>query len=283
MIATPLRILTVGMLLAAFSLSPPDERPQPDAVRAVPLYTPCQPATAKGSRVASDLKDLASSAAEARRAAAARLAQTCDRQATAPLLALARDDRDPLVRVAAVEALGVIGDPAAIDPLIEMISDPDYRVRIALARTLCSFQTWRASYAVLNTLVNPLNRELTDANDMRSRGAGILAVNQLRDIIFSRKAVTFLLEFIDHPDPPTRAAADETLHELMKTKNGPSEIVGIFKQNNYPPFRIKAAMVIGRLGIERGRAALEEAAAGDRDPRVRAAASEALAKFKPAQ
>ncbi|QQS46434.1 MAG: HEAT repeat domain-containing protein [Acidobacteriota bacterium] len=185
---------------------------------------------------------------------------------------------DPLKRLKAVEAVYRACDDRAIDALIDAIADPDWRVRAAVGRALCSFQISRAGNAALNTLVNPSDHRITDPDDLRARCLTILAINQLRDVRYSRKAIGFLFSFLDLKDEKLRRIAEETAEQLKYTRNGYHELVAIVRQHNYPDFRRKAAIWLGTFpeAVD----VLAEVAAGDRDESVRRAAGEALERMK---
>jgi HEAT repeat protein len=189
-------------------------------------------------------------------------------------------DSEAAVRVAAVESLGQLGDRGSIDPLIESLQDEDWRVRAALGRTLASFQVYASNNATLNTLANPADGKVTEEGDLRARCTGILMVNQLRDVRFSRKAIGFLFIFLDHDNPALRRIAEETAMELKKTRNGYHELIAILKQHNYPDFRRKAAYWLGKFNLDAARPALELASIADRDSSVQQAAKEALEGMK---
>lgn len=267
---------------AACAQNPPQagQASAPAPIRALPLYEPCQALVDNNRSAPAAITALKDKDSQKRIKAAETLAKSCDSRATNPLLAVVRDDGEVAVRVAAVGALGQLGDQQAIDPLIEVIESSDWRVRVALARTLTSFQVYRSSNAVLNVLSNPGDKKVGEEGDLRARCQGILQVNQLRDVRFSRKAVGFLFLFLDHENQEFRRIARETAMELKGTRNGYHELLGILKQANFPDFRRKAAYWLGKFNIEETRAALEEAAASDRDSMVRQAALEALAAMK---
>ncbi len=187
-------------------------------------------------------------------------------------------DADPLKRLKAVEAVYRACDDRAIDALIEAIADPDWRVRAAVGQALCSFQISRASNAALNMLVNPGDRRITDPDDLRARCLTILAINQLRDVRYSRKAIGFLFTFLDFKDERMRLIAEATAGQLKHTRNGYHELVGIVRQHNYPDFRRKAAIWLGTF--PEAAEVLAEVAANDRDESVRRAAREALERMK---
>ena len=71
-----------------------------------------------------------------RRTAALTLGALRDSDATAALLQMAREDDSPLVRPAAVEALGYIGDPGMIEALLPLVDDSNAYLRAALAHAL---------------------------------------------------------------------------------------------------------------------------------------------------
>lgn len=246
---------------------------------AFPLYEQCVQLSTNNDRATALLADLKSKEASKRKAAAAQLAKTCDSRASEPLT-VALKDEDATVRIAAVEALGQLGDRETIEPLIDALGDQDWRVRFALARTLAAFQVYRSNNATLNLLSNPGEQKVTDAGDLRARCQGILMVNQLRDVRFSRKGIGFLFVFLNLPDPELQRIADQAALELKNTRNGYHELIGILKQHSYPEFRLRAAYYLGKFKDEHARPALAEASIGDRDARVQAAAKAALEELK---
>jgi HEAT repeat protein len=268
---TGLFILIIGLIFCEQGLA----QSGAPAIRAEPLYEQCSSLQAGNESAAGAIAWLKSNDAQKRAKAAAALAKSCDSRAVEPLVAALKDS-ETAVRMAAVEALGQLGDHSAIEPLIEALGDQDWRVRAALGRTLCSFQVYQASNAALNVLVNPGDKPVGDEGDLRARCTGILMVNQLRDVRFSRKAIGFLFIFLDHENEKLRRIAEEAALELKHTRNGYHELIGILKQHNYPGFRRKAAFYLGKFNLEEARAALTEAAVGDRDAGVQKAATEAL-------
>ncbi len=268
-------ILVIGLTACAESVAQSDAPP----IRAQSLYEQCSSLQNNSGAAAKAIASLKDNDARKRVEAAESLAKSCNSRAIEPLMAALKDS-EAAVRVAVVEALGQLGDRSSIEPLIEALGDQDWRVRAALGRALCSFQVYQSSNAALNVLVNPSEKNISDEGDLRARCLGILMVNQLRDVRFSRKAVGFLFVFLDSKDEIMRRIADETAMELKNTRNGYHELIGILQQHNYPDFRRKAAYYLGRYKIEEARAALAEAAAGDRDPGVQRIAKEALEGMK---
>jgi len=263
--------LVTGLIARAQSAAPP--------LRAEPLYEQCSQLKNESEAAPGAIVTLKDKEAAKRVKAAETLAKSCDSRAVEPLV-IALKDSEAQVRLAAVEALGQLGDRGSIERLVEALSDQDWRVRAALGRALCSFQVYQSSNAALNTLVNPAGRKINDEGDLRARCFGILMVNQLRDVRFSRKAIGFLFTFLDYEDEKPRRIAEETALELKHTRNGFRELIGILKQHNYPDFRRKAVYYLGKYNIEEARQALVEAAASDRDPSVQKVAKEALETMK---
>jgi len=272
--------LFIGLLVYAQSYAQQPSELQP--IRAEPLYEQCAALSRGGAAAPSAivaLREPKEKDAQKRVKAAEALGKSCDALAIDPLVASLKDT-EIAVRVASVEALGRLGDRNTIEPLIEVLNDEDWRVRAALARALCSFQAYASSYAALNLLANPGDRKITDEGDLRARCLGVLMINQLRDVRFSRKAISFLFMFLNNQNEKLRGIAHETAMELKNTRNGYHELIAILKQHNFPDFRRKAAYYLGKFNIEEARAALAEASIGDRDASVQKMAKEALEGMK---
>jgi HEAT repeat protein len=250
-------------------------------IKAPALYEQCQSLTenpAAAATVTQAATALKSPDAKKRSEAAQILAKTCDSRAVDLLLTALKDD-EATVRVAAVEALGQLGHPDTIDLLIETLQDSDWRVRAALGLSLGSFNIHKARNAVLNSLVNTGSGKMGEEGDLRARCLGVLVVNQMRDVRFSRKGIKFLFEFLNINDPRQRQLAEATATELQHTRNGLHELIGILQQDSFSDFRRKAAYWLGQWGLEEARGALAQASVGDKDAGVQQVAKEALAKL----
>jgi HEAT repeat protein len=251
-------------------------------IKAPVLYEQCQPLAenpAHSEIIAKQTTVLKSGDPKQRAAAAQALANTCDPRVTNALLEALKNE-DVSVRLAVAEALGKLGNPETIEPLIEALQDRDWQVRAALGLTLGSFNVHAGRNATLNVLVNTSNLKVTDEGDMRARCFGVLVVNQMRDVRFSRKAISFLFDFLENDNPKLRAVAEATATELKHTRNGYHELIGILKQHNFPEYRRKAAFWLGEWQQREARAALAEAALADKDSNVQQTAKAALAKIK---
>ena len=174
------------------------------------------------------------SAAPVRAAAAQALGSLGDPAALSELAEAAAGDDDPAVRAAAVEALAELDDPAALAHLAEAIAgDPDPAVRAAAAEALGELDDPAALAQIAEAMASD------SSASVRAAAAG--ALGSAGD----PAALSTLAEAaVADNDPTVRAAALEALADLDDSAA-------------LPP--------------------LAEAAAGDSDPTVRAAAVEALA------
>ncbi len=269
--------LILFTLVVAFSLTP--------RASAQELSPQCESLNSEGDPAAAvkkKLDALKDKDAKVRAQAARDLASACDQRAVDPLVGLLSDD-DAKVRSAAIETLGRLGDRATIDPMLEALyKEQSWDVKYAYGPALAAFQIYRASYAVLNTIANPQNEKVKTEAEMRARCQAMLMVNQLRDVQFSRKAVSILFSYLDYEQPALRQIAEQTMTALKETRNGRHELMGILRQSHNPEFQIKAATWIGKLVIEEARDVLEEIAnaeAGSVNPSVQKAVKEALASL----
>jgi HEAT repeat protein len=249
-----------------------------------PLYVACRPASEaeaalpeRLSRISSEDLFLEKGRSELKLAFLAHYRRACQPGMVASLL-LPLEDADPLVRRATVELLGQLQQTEAIAPLIERIEqESDWQVRTALAWSLASFQTYAASNAVLNLIANPGSLPILGGEvELRTRSSAVLAINQLRDVRFSRKAVVFLFAFLDLSDPSLVKVAEESLQLLRETRNGYHEVVGIVRKPGFPDHRAKAAIWLGRWGAVSAREVLLEVAAKETHPGVKSAVLQTL-------
>ncbi|HEX4950878.1 MAG TPA: HEAT repeat domain-containing protein [Blastocatellia bacterium] len=265
-------IFLTGTLCAAAQDNPEEKY----ALKARPLLTQCESLSeTDNAAVTAALKSLGSADAAGKIRLLGELSKSCHRKSIEPIV-LVLQDKDPLVRQAAVEALGHLGSEDAIDPLIEMAKDPDWRVRFSVGTALCAFQKQRSSYAALNHLAVVQNESGLKADDVRARCHTMLQINQLRDVNFSRKTFMFLFGLLESKDEAIVKLATETMHAMKDTRNGQFELIGMLKQSINPNYRRNASYWLGQLKIEKGRWLLTEVAATDTDETVKKTAAEAL-------
>jgi HEAT repeat protein len=267
----------VGMLLfstAVFAQEQETERPQRKY-----LYPTCAMLSSDKPEIARQIEQLQDKDVTVREKMARQLGSSCDQRAVAPLITLL-SDADAKVRVAAVESLAKLNDRSAGPPMIEMaeLKEKDWSVRAVLGQALATFQYYAAGYAALNAVANPGADPVRSVDEIKARCNAILAVNEMTDVRFSRKATLFLFRFRSEiTDPELKKIVDETLMKLGETRNGIHELRGIFKQDRFPENRVNAAYWLGQIGAESARGLLTEASIGDSNAKVRQTAKEALA------
>jgi HEAT repeat protein len=225
--------------------------------------------------------------------------------------------KNPLkaMRETAADALGGIHHERAVPPLLEALADKELTVREKAARALVSVGTKavpslfaalnhgnpevkkRAAWALeklgqepmTETYIRPIaHGKWKDANVAApaldtvaatlkdaSKEKRFIAVRTLANVGDGR-AVPGLIEALADPD---REVRDTAVHALVKI--GAAAVPMLLKtlQEDEPPFRAKAAAVLGYIGDPRSRMPLM-AALGDTEPTVRANAAEALAAYR---
>jgi HEAT repeat protein len=250
------------------------------ALKPLPLYEQCASLTEGANEALKrDLAALKSADAIVRAEAVRQLSKACRQQAVEPLVDLLRSESVE-ARLAAIETLGRLGAPDSVESLRDLTGDPDWRVRLALVPALASFKAFQARNAVLNAIFMPTGVDVSDEDDMRVRCIAMLTLNQMTDVTFSRKSVQGMTYLLNSKRPNIRQMAEQTMYALKDTRNGVNELIGILKQHNTPEMRRWACEWLGKLGIERARPTLEDAAANDKNPAVKNAAVEALAKLQ---
>ncbi|MFN7926454.1 MAG: HEAT repeat domain-containing protein [Blastocatellia bacterium] len=273
-------LLTLLLVLAVSAFA--QENTDRFTLKVRPLPEQCEDLkTTDDGNVARLGKDLATADAAGKIRLAAELGKTCHKKSTEPLLTLLQD-KDPLVRVAGIDALAHLGDEEAIEPLIEIVKDPDWRVRFVVGPALCAFQKQKPSYAALNYLGVTNSSYPLDEADARARCNAFLAIEQLRDVGFSRKPYFFLFGLQNHEDAKVKAIARETLLVFKDTRNGTRELIAMLKQSINPNLRRDCAFWLGQHKAEIGRDILNQIAASDADESVRKVARESLILLGPA-
>ncbi len=183
-----------------------------------------------------------------------------DRRATQALLRAALSDPMPQVRAHAAGAIGRMGAEASIDVLVAALADPDYGTRV---RALEALEMIRPDDT------GPLERSLRDENpDVRKRAA--LALERVGYL-------TTCVEQLSSDDPTAARRAYSAMLELGRA--GLSD--GVAAHLHHPDFKVRSrvARMCGELGVPRLGAAL---AAAREDPSwpVRARVAEALGAMR---
>ena len=180
------------------------------------------------------------------------------------LLAAGDGEPDSTVRLAAIEAIGWIGDKGCAMPVAARLDDPAADVRIAAARVLGRLGNRQAT--------EPLIKALKDT-DERLRVAAAGSLGQLRDA----RGFKPLIRALDDPGGKVRAAAAGALG-LLGDKQPVKPLIGALKDDD-PLVRYLAAGALGQLGDRRAVKPLD-ALRKDPDPHVRKAAQSALLSLK---
>jgi len=160
------------------------------------------------------------------------------------------DEQDPdgQIRFGAMEAMGMLADPAAAATVIPFLGHEDLYLRLAAAAALQALPGPESVAALKGVLAAP---------ELELRGMAAISLSHLGD----PSGAHVLLDLID-PGTYEAVRAEEPL------KYTDARLV----QNN----RIRAVQALARLGRPEDGALLEALAEGDQDPAVREAAMIAL-------
>ena len=165
---------------------------------------------------------------------------------TPPVIQLIKDlfDEDPEVRKSATEALGLLGDPVSVEPLVlAAIHDKRIDVRKAAGESLVRIDRAEAR----DLLVEALSDEAPNVRRAAAETLGWLG---------DRAAVTPLVQVALYDDRRTvRLASADALNQLDPT--GAVELLVDVLENEDPDSRRAAAEALGFLG---NRSAIEELA-----------------------
>jgi protein-S-isoprenylcysteine O-methyltransferase Ste14 len=176
------------------------------------------------------------------------------------------DDPDPSLRQIAANTLGVLGIDRAIDPLIESLSDPNGEVRHWAAGSLGRLRAEKA--------VAPLILMLEDSPGSALRPAAV-ALGR----IGSRDAVQPLIAALDEPDPWTRTAVIYALGQLGDER-AVDPLLAILEHDD-PEVHVRRAIMVAFGQISSGRTAESlHAALQDEDAEVRLYAEVALESLR---
>ena len=181
------------------------------------------------------------------------------------------DARRGTTRAAAAFALGDMGSPAAIEPLIASLDDRVRDVRSAAARSLGMLE---AEAAVPRLVVSLAGNEVPRAIS----GGALLAIGA--------RAAPGLRSLLDAPDAAVRATALELLGftgdasdtDRLADALRESHAIAASRWQEHAELRAAAARSLGRIGTRRAAADLRDALK-DPAPFVRTAAAHALGRI----
>nr|WP_255772422.1 HEAT repeat domain-containing protein [Methanothermobacter sp. K4] len=198
------------------------------------------------------------------------------------------------VRAAAARALGNIGDPRAVEPLINALEDQDIDVRISALRALASFRNERSVAAVEGYLNDPLEDirknaliTLAELDPERGLKQALAALNDRSWVV--RKAAArvtrnlgdercleVLIDKLNDPDMEVRRQI-----VLAVVNLGESAVDPLLEKLSDPSWQTRAVLVeaLGEIGSERAVPYLKRMVSGrkrDENRYVRGKVAEAL-------
>lgn len=167
--------------------------------------------------------------------------------ASLPHLVAALQDDDPEYSHIMASTLRWLGDPRAVEPLIEALKSPHETVVAAALGALGSLKDDRAFDLLLGYLTHPTRRV---------RQAAALALGDLGD----RRAFDAILPLVDDPDPDMRGNAAWSLARLGDDR-ATETLTARLHTEPHPCVRAALARALGGLGATSSLALLREIAA----------------------
>jgi HEAT repeat protein len=192
-----------------------------------------------------------------------------------PRLIEALSDKDGYIREAAANALGMIGNKSAVEPLIRALQyrdeqvyedDEDSEARMRAALALGRIGDPQA--------FDPLIKAISE-DDMQLSWYAIEALGMLRD----PRAIPVLITTLEHPDIDRRKSASSALVKFGDAAIMP--LINIAKDTNRK-WRIFAIKALGEIGDTRAIKALNDLL-NDEDETVRLYAAESVNAIKEKQ
>lgn len=123
-------------------------------------------------------------------------------------LAAALEDKSPVVRIEAAKSLGKLGDPDAIEPLLNRLPDSDSDVRQAALKALDNINPdWRESSACKNVIPSFLVALKDKKSGIRKQTIEVFGE------IYHQPAQKLLIDALKDPDLSIREAALKSLGE----------------------------------------------------------------------
>lgn len=175
----------------------------------------------------------------------------------------AAHDKDPKIRMGAVQVLGLAAKPEAIDTLAQAIKDSDQDVRRAAATALGAIKDPRS--------VDPLIAALKDSYwFVRSEAAS--ALGQQHDV----RAVKPLLDVVTDVDSSVESSAETALLFLCREKNIATDDFAAHLTDPNPKLVLISAVCLSRLKDSRAIPVLQQLIASSPDLQTRLEALKAL-------
>lgn len=154
-------------------------------------------------------------------------------------------DDDPQIRHASASALGAVGDPAAIEPLLKLLQDPSNLVRFHAASSLVRLGNERGSEFLFEALAN---------------ADPILRLNAIKSLVrvqlLSGEVEAPLLTCLTDSNPGLRSGAAQILGQA-RVQSALKPLLTLTSDDN-AEVRWNAAIALGHLGAGESRDALQK-------------------------
>jgi HEAT repeat protein/cyclophilin family peptidyl-prolyl cis-trans isomerase len=121
---------------------------------------------------------------------------------------IARDDKDPMMRVAAIKSLGRFKDPSIPVQLVPYMLDPDFTVAASAVEAVGALNYRAAIPQLIDAYYTAGEREFVDVE---------LEVVRVLGDLNALEADTLMVHAMGHPDVRVRTLASETLTKLGRT------------------------------------------------------------------
>jgi HEAT repeat protein len=205
---------------------------------------------------------------QVRRSAAWVLGRFGDWRATPALIDQLGKDKERYSRAAAAEALGVLGDPRAVEPLITALHDPEDYVRSHAAVALGKLGDKRALAPLLSTMAirdnawsvakvladfggNEIIPQMLEALSSENPDKCQLAILTVGHHLRSPEAVEPFIKLLEHSDKNTRILAAVGLQRIGDKRALPT-LLKLLKQNGeqYPSLIYSLARIKDEAAFE---------------------------------
>lgn len=127
---------------------------------------------------------------------------------TKELLKIAHDDKDPMMRVAAIHSLAKLKDQSIAPQLESLLMDPDFTVAEAAVSAMGTLKVRTAVPRLVQAYYTADERNFVDVE--------LAAIEALSEL-YAMEADTLLVQAVSHPDIRVRTLARDTLVKMGKT------------------------------------------------------------------
>jgi HEAT repeat protein len=166
---------------------------------------------------------------------------------TKELVEIARDDKDPMMRVAAIRSLAKLNKPDIAPQLVAYLLDPDFTVAEAAVSAMAELKYRDAIDDLVGAYYTAGEREFVDVEI-----AAVQALGELNAV----QADSVLVQAVSHPDIRVRTLASESLTKMGKTPP-PMQTPRQFAETSFdrsrrkvlgPPLGVRRAVIKAERG-----------------------------------